>query len=1529
MATDWNSIRPWNGSVEKGFEELCCQVVAGESYPAGAWFTRKGAPDAGVECYWTLSGGDEHAWQAKYFLSPPTSGQWEQIDESVRTALRTHPRLTRFTLCLPVDRSDARLKGQRSFLDKWHDRVSTWKSWARKRRMSVEFEYWGDHELTSRLSREEHRGRHWFWFSGEQFTLDWFRKKLTVSIENAGERYTPALHVELPITRHFDALGQTPRFYAKLNSLYLAVREAAERFDPTRTAPEARGAAEVARADAHELGKLLDSILQPHYDPLVAPAPVLVRWDELLRIARPMLERLQQATSGLWKLTIARQMGDNSKREEGTSLRALQEAEYACNGLQRATADLADFCESDEAAVTNRPALLLVGEAGQGKTHLLCDIAENDLKEGRPRVLLHGSHFTDGEPWSQLVRMLGLTCSADYFLGALEAAGRAYRCRVLILIDALNEGDGRLLWAKHLPGMLATLAANPWVGIAVSVRSSYQEVVIPAALASTRLTTITHTGFEEHEYQAVNRFFQHYGIQPTVPLLVPEFTNPLFLKLFCQGVKAHGWTRIPLGLRGMTAIVDMFLDATNGKLWKPERMNYDRARNPVRKAVAALVRLMAKSGSYWLPREQAAEVVNEILPTSGYDRSLFLNLVTEGVLAENRRLTEEGSTEMVSFAYERFADHLLAKHYLDTCSTDDHLKKSFGPRTALGKKLTNQETAWRFAGLIEALSIQLPERAGKELFELVPSATDHHTVVDGFVKSLVWRDANAFTKATFKRLNELSRHQGYADDILNTVLTLASVPDHPLNADKLHSILWPLAMADRDAWWSIFLHHEWGRSRAVNRLIDWVWNEAEKASISPPVVTLIGTTLAWFLTASNRFLRDRATKALVRVYQERLDELATLLDRFWDVNDPYVLERLLAAGYGCALRSERTQGLRELAEAVAEHIFRAGKVLPQLLTRDYARGIIECARYRSVVGADALPDCRPPYRSKWPNMVIPSARALEKWGERPDDKDDRAWAQQEVYNSIMGDGFSDFSQYVVGDLTEWTGVRIGSPPPRTLKEQHQEFLNQITPSQQEAVERYSKVSGDVRLYRLLNPEEVGTDSEPPLTDAELDAVLADAERDVLKRLRSPAKQHLFRTVVKSLLEEPHRFRLPHSFDRARARRWMVQRVIDYGWTVERFGSFDRSVNRWSSHGREANKPERIGKKYQWIAYHELLARLADNFYMRKDRFSDDGFMQYSGPWNLRFGSKRDIDPSVVIRTVQADPKSGGRCWWSPVSYTGWKASGSDADWLRTTDDLPAPDPLLKVQCPDDGSEWLVLDTHVEWRQPALPGRKEYERPQRSLWYIIRSYLVRRVDARKFYSWAKRQDFMGRWMPEPGDMYHIHLGEYPWAPAYRETFPPEGWTRGSFEELPVEVTVTAFDFLNESSGFDCSLDETIRITLPTSSIVNGMRLRGIASEGQFVDQSGRLVAFDPSARTPGPRALLVRWDAFKRYLEENELNLCWSLLGEKGLIGGGGSEATGWLQVSGVYRPTNTGLIGHINPEYRTTARRRRVRKMRS
>ncbi len=170
---DFSQIRNHDGSQSKGFEELVCQLARLSKPENAKEFIRKDGAggDAGVECYWKLQDGSEHAWQAKYFLKPLGSSQWNQISRSVKSALSKHPDLTKYYICLPKDRNDSRrssTKGKQitSELDKWNQHVEKWKAIAATKSMQVEFEYWGEHEILLMLQKDtsDFAGIAKYWF---------------------------------------------------------------------------------------------------------------------------------------------------------------------------------------------------------------------------------------------------------------------------------------------------------------------------------------------------------------------------------------------------------------------------------------------------------------------------------------------------------------------------------------------------------------------------------------------------------------------------------------------------------------------------------------------------------------------------------------------------------------------------------------------------------------------------------------------------------------------------------------------------------------------------------------------------------------------------------------------------------------------------------------------------------------------------------------------------------------------------------------------------------------------------------------------------------------------------------------------------------------------------------------------------------------------------------------------------------------------------------------------------------------------
>ena len=108
MSLEWKKLRSWKNSVNSAFEELCCRLAECEPHPQGSVFLRKGTPHGGVECFWAFPAGSEWGWQAKFLSMAFGPVQWQQLDKSVYSALKNHPKLSRYTICLPFDRPDAR-----------------------------------------------------------------------------------------------------------------------------------------------------------------------------------------------------------------------------------------------------------------------------------------------------------------------------------------------------------------------------------------------------------------------------------------------------------------------------------------------------------------------------------------------------------------------------------------------------------------------------------------------------------------------------------------------------------------------------------------------------------------------------------------------------------------------------------------------------------------------------------------------------------------------------------------------------------------------------------------------------------------------------------------------------------------------------------------------------------------------------------------------------------------------------------------------------------------------------------------------------------------------------------------------------------------------------------------------------------------------------------------------------------------------------------------------------------------------------
>ncbi len=1343
----------------------------------------------------------------------------------------------------------------------------------------------------------------------QELSIDWMRQHFKEVRASAGARYTPEIHVKLPEAWVFEGLGRTDAFFDRIENLYGQLCRKWNKAKPSETLheriPEIAQRLESLGRSVSALATALKQIDRNEFLPI-----------DFSNIATLAQEIEEQGYNCYWAARETESPPDEERTETAevkennrSRQELLDSVRHHISQVREVVREIHELATSNRSKAANKGALLLLGDAGTGKTHLFCDVAKRRLDNSLPTVILLGQHFNQGEPWTQMMQRLHLSLrDRKEFLDALDAVAQACGRRALILIDALNEGDGKRLWRDELSGILSVLHNYPRIGLAVSCRTSYERIVIPDGLTPDKLVKVKHRGFENHEYIATKTFFDHYGIErPNVPLLVPEFSNPLFLKIFCEGLSKRKLTRIPTGLKGITAIFNFFIDAVHETLWR--RLDYDDRTNLVQQAVDRLAGYMAQEEKPWVEREQAKRIVNEILPTTGHQQTLFTNLLSEGLLSEDliyppseQGISEFQQIDIVKFPYEKFTDHLIVRYLLNTHLDRANPVASFNINQPLGRLLAEEWETWRNSGWMEALSVQLPEQTGRELVELSPQAKTWDVVQRAFLQSIIWRDPIKVTKATKDYLNEIFREQGGAEVVYDLLLTVATVPEHPFNAKLLHRYLTNLQMPERDELWSIYLSYQYEQHGAVDRLLEWAW-EAEKTHISDEAIELCAIALVWFLTTSHRFVRDRATKALVAMLHPRPRILVEVIEQFLGVDDLYVLERLYAVAYGVAMLSNEAEGVGTLAGKVYEWVFEAGTPPVHILLRDYARGVIEAAAHRGILPTHVdIERSRPPYQSAWP-LEVPAKEELEPYGKTSENMDDREWARWHLYNSVMG--FGDFTRYVIGTNHgdfEWSSRRIDEPTTKQIcairEQKYEEFIESLTERQRKAWERYERVRSNVSYCKRLDAAKQREYLDREFSNEELDSILARKEKIFLRTIGN-SKKKVFQEFVLPHLEDPQgkEFR----FDLSTAQRWILKRVFDFGWTVERFGNFDRHVN--YNYGREANKSERVGKKYQWIAYHEFLAHVADNLEFVGDFDLNDSSQTYNGPWQISIGT-RDIDPSLLLRRLpERDRNNKTTAWWQSIQYTFDEADKQEQiAWIAQEDDCSDPRQFIEVTRPSDGTVWLTLEGHYRWIEQGPIEEDQYDSLRRDMWFQVRSYIVHREQTSELLEWLNTQNFMGRWMPESQPMLDVFLGEFPWAASYKDRDETKDWVQPSRQrdDLP-SVVVTTTEYLREDATFDCSINDTISALMPSAWLIRNMGLRWSGGRFSFVDSTNEVVAFNPSAEDVGPSAFLISKEKLTHFLSENNFDLIWTVLGERQLIGGHHREWHGRLELSGAYQ----------------------------
>lgn len=1541
---DFSRIRQHESSQQRAWEELSYLLVPDiVRLPVGTALERKAAPDGGIEfsCLAPLGKGQGRwAWQAKFLFRLDKSA-FNQMTESVKSALETTPDLERYTFILPIDRSGRKSPRGMSGEERWCHKVAAWQTIAVARGMEVRFDYIGHSDIVTALQAQKHAGALRYFFDKNLLTNEFFRRQVAREIDNLGERYDPAVHVDLEIGEFFDAVCRSSGFVQRVAEIFSDV---ARNGGPLQGAPGENDQLATAITKANHWFRSVTATFQASKNRIGIPDAMV--FAELERTVRLYVDQLalvethcQQIRDELRKDTYAESIASAARlrptkrrRVTGSSTdsavddrtKALYKFEAQVWQSHRIASNALRLLTSSQVIAAKCAALLIEVPAGCGKSHIVADVAKGRTDQGMPTVLILGQHLTTRSIWQQIAEVVELDLTGPEFLQVLEVATRIRGGgRALILVDAINEGAGAELWPDRLAGFLREVAEYPWVAVVLTVRDTYTKALIPSTLPDNALVRVTHPGLSGHEEEALIRYTQRYQIRlPDIPSLLPEFTNPLFLRSLCRSVNARGLSAIPREAASLTWVFSGLLEDVNGRLSDHRRLDVDPADYLIQRAVHALAGAMLDIDGEALPLLAAKEICEGLHPERRLSKSLLQGLFAEGVLLRERAHSGESPdakfVEQVRFTYQRLADHLRAEALLDRYPTNEKLSNAV-------LDLASGDHAWSRTGLIEALVLLVSERRGIELADLLrlkpanqrldrlPARRTRSqaaarrawlgSVLErSFFTTLAWRAPRSITQQT----QELATRYFAAGVVsssewLSLLLGLACVPDHPLNMLRIDGALRRMVMPERDIRWSDEVLDIWAEdTNPIARTIDWVWS----GSVQPPmeVAQLASTLLAWLFTSPNRRLRDAATKALLRLVENKTGLLVDLLGRFSDVDDPYVIERLLAVACGHAVRHRWLppsdaflNDFSDLGRCAFDLAFTRTSIPEHLLIRHYAQACAEVVHNTLAThGWQFERDiawAKPPYQSSWP-LTAPSLRELaQRYGHKGKYFSAASMLGYDFEHDVIERGI-ETSFVLPGQARRQAARRAATQ--RRLTKLREAIACSVSPRRRGQILK--------QINNLLSTDDATTNWLGwEILRAEL-----PAQEDPVRELESVARGLKFEG------------RNPIRPKPDMLARWIGERVLNLGWTEERFGKRDRRLASARNSGWSETEP--FGRKYAWIAFYQMLGHLADHCMLQEEWLTSNP-ESYEGPWQV--SDAIDIDPTILLRGDEPPkdtPAARARklrirherddAWW----LTGYNHSlvtfGDDTDWLNDTNDVPRPEPLLAVR-DHHGCEWLVLESHARWTVPSSDGLKTY---RRELWVRTQANLVPIEHEQRLCHWASEQNWMGLWMPTPSGHPTGFLGGYPDLPPW----PTEiglidaenrgddenliglgtGWVsagrRTGSKEQNFPLALATMDYGARASR-DLSAIDLPRAILPSPLLLDLLQARWAGAEttpsrdlalGPVETEyswlaSGDVVAFSSDGRKFGSTMMLcVRAEPLRQALVNAGLGLWSWLLGEK-------------------------------------------------
>ena len=1045
--------------------------------------------------------------------------------------------------------------------------------------------------------------------------------------------------------------------------------------------------------------------------------------------------------------------------------------------------DIIDY-RSAYGCLSSQKVLLIDGDAGEGKSHLLGAFGHSYVESGGKAILLLGHKFTNSDVLEkQIVDQLSFDQGFDEFLEILEGIGERDGKYVVILIDAINESRDKSIWHTRLGDVIAKIQNLNFVKLVFSVRSTYEKLVLSDAvkcmIQEGLISVATHRGFQQNIEEAFEMFAEFYNISfAPRDYFNRRLANPLFMTLFCKTYSQSPATTLE--------VFDAYAKIKDEEIKKSTDIHV---------SYSLLQIFIDEVSCFFIEKNRTYIDTSDLMSLSfwakyGVDRHQYISLLEQSNVVHSSNYRED-SEIYYFFSYQLMEEYFIAKSLLkklqDKTSIDNYLRELL--------RVPSNIRSFS-SGVFGILSALYAEKFGEECisilddFDLPEDKDEHifeHDIFDfkaEYVLAYSFRIKEAVKKEVFFEFIKKNQYKGIFDNMWDVLFVTSAIEGHPLNAKALHSFLMPMSIAIRDRLWTLHINDMTSSEGAFYSFITKI-QSGLISSLKGERAELTSIFFTWLLTSSNRALRDNASEAVIEILKDNFELCEKLLTEFEGVNDSYVLQRLYGCVFGACVK--RTEDYKEeyegLAKFVYQNVFLAEDVFPDILLRDYARLILERFLYEYPERLSFIDKGRicPPYSS----VAIPK---VEEQSYRTDENGN-GWYYIEASMRLEKHGmYGDFGRYVF----------------------------------QSALRHFE----DVDL------------------------------------------ENCFHYAMQYIRDE-------------------------LGYIEEYFGMNDGFRSRSDRH--DTAKIERIGKKYQWIAFYNILARISDHH--KVEHFWDETSKVFKGPWDPYV---RDFDPTlnnhflknpeIPMLTPQVDFEYKLDCSIENLNAKTWVAQ-EEIFFEQNRKFLSYND--------DNGNEWILLIAYTDTKLG------DYEELRHEMWSWTLSYLVSKK------AWINiRDSVLGMDFREgiQGSTYELFNREYFGSPSVDDIIEKNN----DDDKVKAQLIPTKISFLWEEE-YDASQDMSVSFEMPTKEIVEEMNLRQKKYDGSFYNEANELVVFDTRLSCQeklNSRGLVIRKDVLLEFLEKTGMEIFWFSFGEKQVFNGRSSGAQG--EWSGFYELNSQNeLIGKM------------------